>query len=222
MDALRILPFLSLLLIACPAKEADDSAETDADADADTDADGDADADGDTDADADADSDADADDASFFLIGTACGASVEHTAAAGTALRVLQRDGALLGLIVADGALFDFEDTKAWAAYAARSNEFTVFAFDEPAAAEPHTINAIFDSFASGNGLGLIGFVEHGSGESVEIVAIDTVKHTISVSFSIPVYGFASGWPPDLVNFDKCQSGEVTGSIEGPYIPMDM
>ena len=153
----------------------------------------------------------------LLLSGTACGEATSYRLS-GDERIVVARDanGSLDALIVLDGELFGTEDEAAWAQYAAQHDTLLLIAFDDPEPATPHTVTAIFDSLFAGRGVGLLGFVEHGAGERVEITSIDLDEPSIEVEFSIPVGGRIRDYPPDLAAFEECAPTVVTGSFGGP------
>ena len=154
----------------------------------------------------------------MLLSGTACGAPVSYTLGSDERIVVNFTHARMIDLVaVLDGEFFSGESELGWQAYAAQHDTFLMLAFDRPEPATPHAVTALFDSIFGGRGTGVLGFVEHGMGEVVDIVAIDTAAKTITVSFTIPIVGHATSYPPDFAAFDRCMTGSVTGSFSGPY-----
>ena len=153
----------------------------------------------------------------LLLSGTACGDATSYKLSGDERIVVAREpDGSLDALLVLDGELFDTDDEAAWAQYAVQHDTFLLIAFDDPEPATPHTVTAIFDSLFAGRGAGLLGFVEHGAGERVEIISIDLDEPSIEVEFSIPVFGRTRDYPPRFAAFEECGAGVVTGSFGGP------
>lgn len=153
-----------------------------------------------------------------LLSGTACGAPVSYTLGNDERIMVNVTPTGMLDLVaVLDGEFFSGESELGWQAYAAEHDTYLMLAFDDPEPATPHQVTAIFDSLFGGRGTGVLGFVEHGMGEIVDIIAIDTTAKTITVDFTLPIFGHATGYPPSFATFDQCMTGSVTGSFSGPY-----
>lgn len=153
-----------------------------------------------------------------LLTGTACGAPVSYTLGNDERIMVNVSSTGMLDLVaVLDGEFFSGESELGWQAYAAQHDTYLMLAFDDPEPATPHTVTSIFDSVFGGRGAGVIGFVEHGMGERVDIVAIDTAAKTITIDFTIPIFGRSADYPPTFDTFDRCMTGSVTGSFSGSY-----
>lgn len=153
-----------------------------------------------------------------LLTGTACGTPVSYTLGGDEHIAVnVTATGAIDLVAVLDGEFFSGDSELGWQAYALDHDTYLMLAFDDPEPATPHEVTAIFDSVFGGRGVGVLGFVEHGTGESVTITAIDTAARIIAVDFAIPIFGRAAAYPPDFTTFDECHSGTVTGSFSGPY-----
>ncbi|HWO17371.1 MAG TPA: hypothetical protein VNO30_01300 [Kofleriaceae bacterium] len=153
----------------------------------------------------------------LLLSGTACGEPTSYRLSGDERIVVARRaDGMLEALLVLDGQLFDTESDAAWAQYAAQHDTFFLLAFDDPEPATPHTVTRIFDSLFAGRGVGVLGFVEHGAGERVEIKSIDLAAPSIEVEFDIPVGGRVRDYPPTLASFEQCAPTRVIGSFGGP------
>ncbi len=153
----------------------------------------------------------------LLLSGTVCGDATSYRLTGDERIQVVRAaDGGLEALLVLDGELFDIEDEAAWAQYAAQHDTFLLLAFEDPEPATPHTVTTIFDSLFAGRGVGVLGFVEHGAGERVEITSIDLDAPSIEVELDIPVAGRIRDYPPDLAAFEFCEPTRVTGSFGGP------
>jgi hypothetical protein len=155
---------------------------------------------------------------SLLLSGTACGMPVSYTLGGDERIAVNFTPAGKLDLVaVLDGEFFSGDSELGWQTYAPEHDTYLLLAFDDPEPATPHEVTAIFDSLFGGRGAGVLGFVEHGMGESVVITGIDTAAKTIAVEFTLPIYGYAAGYPPNFSTFDECISGSVTGSFRGTY-----
>lgn len=154
-----------------------------------------------------------------LLGGTACGTPVSYTLGGDERIAVNVTPAGLIDLVaVLDGDFFSGDSELGWQTYAAAQHDtYLMLAFDNPEPATPHQITAIFDSVFGGRGTGVLGFVEHGMGESVVITAIDTAAKTIAIEFTLPIYGYAAGYPPNFATFDVCSNGSVTGAFRGSY-----
>lgn len=154
-----------------------------------------------------------------LLSGTACGTPVSYTLGGDEHIAVNFTPAGLLDLVaVLDGDFFAGDSELGWQTYAAAQHDtYLLLAFDAPEPATPHQVTAIFDSLFGGRGTGVLGFVEHGMGENVVITAIDTAAKTIAIEFTLPIHGYAAGYPPNFATFDECISGSVTGAFSGTY-----
>lgn len=158
----------------------------------------------------------------LLISGTSCDGPFSFNLGGDERLVFYQQTGQSLveGFAILDGPIFDTEDQAAWQTYAQTHDVVLVLGFVTEVPLAPAVVTNTFDSFFGGRDVGVVGFHDSLGNPRVEIVAIDTAAMTVQVTFSMPVGGSTTAYPPDFNAFAECEtaghtaSGSFTGSYE--------
>lgn len=132
-------------------------------------------------------------------------------------------DSNIKSFFILDGPLFDTEDEAAWQTYAQSYDVLLAIGISPNVPLAVGTITNIFDPLFAARGVGIVGFDESGGSPIVEITAIDTTAMTASITFTLPVAGSSSLYPPVFASYADCvvAGHTATGSYTGTYQVMD-
>ncbi|MCK5268365.1 MAG: hypothetical protein KAJ14_02105 [Candidatus Omnitrophica bacterium] len=142
-----------------------------------------------------------------------------YTAPANTKITIStnSNNGLIEGILVSDGAGFDYSSQTAWNDYALTYNLYFVIGFDgysTPFAI--HTTNTIQDSLFAAKDIGVISLVDDDQDVIVSIDEVNVNTRWIKVSYQIPIYSYQENYPPIFSNSVQT-NGTITGSFQGTF-----